>query len=56
MNNNHTRDISWFRPLLGGNSPTSSEIILKKNKCHKGSTKCSSGSHIKGGMDLVTST
>jgi hypothetical protein len=29
-------DLSWFRPLLGGNSPTSSGLILKMNRCYKG--------------------
>jgi hypothetical protein len=29
-------DLSWSRPLLGGNSPTSSDLILKMNKCYKG--------------------
>jgi hypothetical protein len=24
-------DLSWFRPLHGGNSPTSSSLILKMN-------------------------
>jgi hypothetical protein len=28
-------DLSWFRSLLGGNSPTSSGLILKMNKCYK---------------------
>jgi hypothetical protein len=29
-------DISWFRPLLGGNSPTSCGLILKMNRSYKG--------------------
>jgi hypothetical protein len=29
-------DLSWCRPLLGGNSPTSSGLILKMNRCYKG--------------------
>jgi hypothetical protein len=29
-------DVSWFRPLLGGNSPMSSGLILKMNRCYKG--------------------
>jgi hypothetical protein len=29
-------DLSWFRPLLGGNSPTSNGLILKMNMCYKG--------------------
>jgi hypothetical protein len=29
-------DLSWFRPLLRGNSPTSSGLILKMNMCYKG--------------------
>jgi hypothetical protein len=28
--------LSWFRTLLGGNSPTSSDLILKMNMCYKG--------------------
>jgi hypothetical protein len=29
-------DLSWFRPLLRGNSPTSSGLILNMNRCYKG--------------------
>jgi hypothetical protein len=29
-------NLSWFRPLLGGNSPTSSGLILKMNSDYKG--------------------
>jgi hypothetical protein len=29
-------DLSWFRPLLEGNSPTSSGLILKMNIGYKG--------------------
>jgi hypothetical protein len=29
-------DLSWFKPLLGGNSPTSSGLILKMNKVYNG--------------------
>jgi hypothetical protein len=29
-------DLSWFRPLLGVNSPMSSGLILKMNSCYKG--------------------
>jgi hypothetical protein len=29
-------DLSWFKPLLGGNSPMSSSLILKMNRCYKG--------------------
>jgi hypothetical protein len=25
-------DLSWFRPLLEGNSPTSNDLILKMNR------------------------
>jgi hypothetical protein len=32
-------DISWFRPLLRGNSPTSNGLILKMNMCYKGVTR-----------------
>jgi hypothetical protein len=28
--------LSWFGPLLGGNSPMSSGLILKMNMCYKG--------------------
>jgi hypothetical protein len=28
--------LSWFRHLHGGNSPTSSSLILKMNMCYKG--------------------
>jgi hypothetical protein len=36
MNNEAHSDLSWFRPLLGGNIPTFSGLILKMNKCYKG--------------------
>jgi hypothetical protein len=29
-------DLSWFRPHIGGNSTTSSGLILKMNRCYKG--------------------
>jgi hypothetical protein len=29
-------DPSWIRPLLRGNSPMSSGLILKMNMCYKG--------------------
>jgi hypothetical protein len=29
-------ELSWFRTLLGGNSLTSSGLILKMNMCYKG--------------------
>jgi hypothetical protein len=29
-------DPSWLRPLLGGNSPTSNDLILKMDMCYKG--------------------
>jgi hypothetical protein len=29
-------DLSWFMPLLGGNSPMSSGVILKMNKGYNG--------------------
>jgi hypothetical protein len=29
-------DLSWFRPLLGGNGPTSSGLILKMNIGYNG--------------------
>jgi hypothetical protein len=36
MNNKAHGDLSWFRPLLGGNSPTSNDLILKKSMCYNG--------------------
>jgi hypothetical protein len=36
MNDEAQCDISYFRPLLGGNSPMSSGLILKMNICYKG--------------------
>jgi hypothetical protein len=47
-------DLSWFRPLLRGNIPTSSWMILKMNKCYNGWVECSRNSCGKGGMDLVS--
>jgi hypothetical protein len=32
-------DLSWFRPLLGGNSPMSSGLMLKMNRCYKGMSR-----------------
>jgi hypothetical protein len=29
-------DLSWFRPLLKGDSHISSGLILKMNRCYKG--------------------
>jgi hypothetical protein len=29
-------DLSWFRPLLEGNSSTSRSVILKMNICYNG--------------------
>jgi hypothetical protein len=29
-------DLFKFKPLLGGNSPTSNGLILKMNMCYKG--------------------
>jgi hypothetical protein len=29
-------DLSWFMPLLGGNSPMSNDLILKMNMSYKG--------------------
>jgi hypothetical protein len=36
MNYKAHNDLSWFRPLPRGNSPTSSDLILKMNMCYKG--------------------
>jgi hypothetical protein len=35
MNYKAHYDLFWFRPLLGGNSPMSSGLILKMDKCYK---------------------
>jgi hypothetical protein len=32
-------DLSWFRTLLKGNSPTSSRLILKMNRGYNGVSK-----------------
>jgi hypothetical protein len=34
MNYETHYDLPWFRPLLRGNSPTSSGLILKMNSCY----------------------
>jgi hypothetical protein len=40
MNYKAHYDLSWFRPLLRGNSPTSNDLILKMNRSYNGvSTK-----------------
>jgi hypothetical protein len=39
MNYKAHNDLSWFRPLLGGNSPTSNDLILKMNRFYKGVTR-----------------
>jgi hypothetical protein len=36
VNNEAHYDLSWFRPLPGGNSSTSSNSILKVNMCYNG--------------------
>jgi hypothetical protein len=37
-------DLSWFRPLLRGNSYTSNDLILKINSCYKGWAESSKNS------------
>jgi hypothetical protein len=50
-------DLSWFRPLLRGNSPTSSDLVLKMNKCYKGvSRELDKFMWWKGEMDLIPPT
>jgi hypothetical protein len=34
-NNKTHNNLSWFRPLLLGNNPMSSDLILKMNMCYK---------------------
>jgi hypothetical protein len=36
MNYKAHNDLSWFSPLLGGNGPTSSSLILNMNRCYIG--------------------
>jgi hypothetical protein len=36
MNYKAHGDLSWIRPLHGGNSPTFGGLIFKMNKCYKG--------------------
>jgi hypothetical protein len=36
MNYKTHYDLSWFMPLLQGNSPTSNRLILKMNRCYNG--------------------
>jgi hypothetical protein len=36
LTNNEHKSLSWFRPLLGGNSHTSSGLILMKMSVIKG--------------------
>jgi hypothetical protein len=35
MNYKTHYDLSWFSHLLGVNSPTSNDLILKMNSCYK---------------------
>jgi hypothetical protein len=35
MNNEH-KSLSWFRPVVGGNSPTSNGLILMETSVTKG--------------------
>jgi hypothetical protein len=45
--------LSWFRPLLYGNSPTSSGLILKMNNGHNGGKQNAREFHyVKGEMFL----
>jgi hypothetical protein len=46
--------LSWFRPLHGGNNPTSSGLILKMNMCYKGVSRELKMFVLKGEMDLLT--
>jgi hypothetical protein len=36
MNNKIHYDLSWFRPLIGGNSPMPNGFILKMNGAYNG--------------------
>jgi hypothetical protein len=47
-------DQSWFKPLLGGNSPMSSGLILKMNRCYKRGEQRAQEVHVvKGELDIV---
>jgi hypothetical protein len=46
-------DLSWFRPLLGDNSPMPSGLIVKMNRCYKGvSTELEMFTWLRGKMIL----
>jgi hypothetical protein len=55
MNKRTHKSLSRFRSHHGGNTPTSSRMILSENKCYKVWAECSSGSHVKGGLGLMSS-
>jgi hypothetical protein len=46
-------DLSWFKSLLGGNSPTSSDLILKMNSGYNGVSREFKSLCGEGGNDLV---
>jgi hypothetical protein len=49
MNYKTHNDLYWFSPLLEGNSPMSSGLILKMNRCYKGWAESSRILHGEGG-------
>jgi hypothetical protein len=46
-------DLSWFRPCLGDNSPTSSSLILNMNRGCNGVSRELENSRGEGGNDLI---
>jgi hypothetical protein len=52
-NNEAHSDLSWCRPLLRGNSPTSRGLIWKMNECYKGWVECTRSSHGEGGEFIL---
>jgi hypothetical protein len=48
VNNEAHSDLSLLKPLRGGNSPTSSDLILKMNLCYKKLAESSRSSHGEG--------
>jgi hypothetical protein len=56
VNNEAHNDLSWFSPLLEGNSSTFSSFILKMSSCCKAWAESSRSSYDKGEMNLVPPT
>jgi hypothetical protein len=48
VNNEAHSDLSWFKPLLKGNRPTFSGLILKMSRCYMGWAECLRSSRERG--------